>query len=62
MLRTDRRPHHRNLVTLILVPVLYSIFVLDLKLIRWETEHSSASLDESGTAVAETAKGAPAHS
>jgi Cu/Ag efflux pump CusA len=24
-------------VTLLLVPVLYSIFVLDLKLIRWET-------------------------
>jgi multidrug efflux pump subunit AcrB len=27
-------------VTLILVPVLYSIFVLDLKLIRWEKEES----------------------
>jgi len=24
-------------VTLLLVPVLYSIFVLDLKLIKWET-------------------------
>jgi hypothetical protein len=24
-------------VTLLLVPVLYSIFVLDLKLIRWES-------------------------
>jgi Cu/Ag efflux pump CusA len=24
-------------VTLLLVPVIYSIFVLDLKLIRWET-------------------------
>ncbi len=26
-------------ITLLLVPVFYSIFVLDLKLIRWETEH-----------------------
>jgi Cu/Ag efflux pump CusA len=24
-------------ITLLLVPVLYSIFVLDLKIIRWET-------------------------
>ena len=24
-------------ITLLLVPVLYSIFVLDLKLIKWET-------------------------
>jgi multidrug efflux pump subunit AcrB len=28
-------------VTLILVPVLYSIFVLDLKLIKWEEKHVS---------------------
>lgn len=29
-------------VTLLLVPVLYSIFVLDLKLIKWEIQESSA--------------------
>jgi multidrug efflux pump len=29
-------------ITLLLVPVLYSIFVLDLKLIRWETPASTA--------------------
>jgi multidrug efflux pump subunit AcrB len=34
-------------VTLLLVPVLYSIFVLDLKLIKWESkgEPASASAD-----------------
>jgi hypothetical protein len=26
-------------ITLLLVPVIYSIFVLDLKLIKWETTH-----------------------
>ena len=50
LLRTDWRPDRRDLRHLILVPVLYSIFVLDLKLIKWETVHSSASLDESGPA------------
>ena len=30
-------------ITLLLVPVLYSIFVLDLKLIRWDAEPSTAS-------------------
>jgi hypothetical protein len=30
-------------VTLLLVPVLYSIFVLDLKLIKWEVKESSAT-------------------
>ena len=29
-------------ITLLLVPVLYSIFVLDLKLIRWDAEASTA--------------------
>jgi multidrug efflux pump subunit AcrB len=28
-------------ITLLLVPVLYSIFVLDLKLIRWDVEAPS---------------------
>ena len=27
-----------TVVTLILVPALYAIFVLDLKIVRWETE------------------------
>jgi multidrug efflux pump subunit AcrB len=30
-------------VTLLLVPVLYSIFVLDLKLIKWDAEESSST-------------------
>jgi multidrug efflux pump subunit AcrB len=29
-------------ITLLLVPVLYSIFVWDLKLIRWEAKASTA--------------------
>lgn len=37
-------------VTLILVPVLYSIFVLDLKLIRWESvEHNALSTETEQT-------------
>ena len=28
-------------ITLLLVPVIYSIFVLDLKLIKWETTHQT---------------------
>ena len=45
-------------VTLLLVPVIYSIFVLDLKLIRWEKEEDKgAAVDRaevaSGTAAAE---------
>ena len=39
-------------ITLLLVPVMYSIFVLDLKLIKWETEHPSASPQDPGTALA----------
>src|SRR5712672_3151128 len=33
-------------ITLLLVPVLYSIFVLDLKIIRWEAKAASASEHE----------------
>jgi hypothetical protein len=29
-------------ITLLLVPVLYSIFVLDLKIIRWESKETTA--------------------
>jgi len=32
-------------ITLLLVPVLYSIFVLDLKVVKWETAGSRAGLD-----------------
>jgi hypothetical protein len=37
LLCANRRFTIATFVTLLLVPVLYSIFVLDLKLIRWET-------------------------
>jgi multidrug efflux pump subunit AcrB len=37
-------------VTLLLVPVLYSIFVLDLKLIKWETHHPAESSPEAADA------------
>jgi multidrug efflux pump subunit AcrB len=48
-------------ITLLLVPVLYSIFVLDLKLIRWDVEaplpisSSSKAPDESGSGPSGTA-------
>jgi Cu/Ag efflux pump CusA len=38
-------------VTLLLVPVLYSIFVLDLKLIKWDTEPASTPVPETGKAL-----------
>jgi multidrug efflux pump len=38
-------------VTLLLVPVLYSIFVLDLKLIKWEKVNPSASTEETDTVL-----------
>jgi hypothetical protein len=37
-------------ITLLLVPVIYSIFVLDLKLIKWETK--GAEKDVVGHTVA----------
>ena len=49
-------------ITLLLVPVLYSIFVLDLKLIRWETvapaesEAAGAALGPGKIALQETMK------
>lgn len=39
-------------ITLLLVPVIYSIFVLDLKLVKWEKTESANG------AVPETALGA----
>jgi hypothetical protein len=33
-------------ITLLLVPVIYSIFVLDLKLIKWEVPDSANSADQ----------------
>jgi len=35
-------------ITLLLVPVLYSIFVLDLKIVRWETEQSEKPRTSTG--------------
>ena len=44
-------------ITLLLVPVLYSIFVLDLKIIRWEAKESTmhGELPEAAKAVPQTA-------
>jgi len=38
-------------ITLLLVPVMYSIFVLDLKLIKWETEQPTAHPADTGRSV-----------
>jgi len=32
-------------ITLLLVPVIYSIFVLDLKLVKWETVSEARTLE-----------------
>jgi len=37
-------------ITLLLVPVLYSIFVLDLKIILWETKQTPAGIEARTTA------------
>jgi multidrug efflux pump subunit AcrB len=37
-------------ITLLLVPVLYSIFVLDLKIVRWESKQPSAETEARATA------------
>jgi multidrug efflux pump subunit AcrB len=37
-------------VTLLLVPVLYSIFVLDLKIIRWDSKESEEAVKVGPTA------------
>ena len=36
-------------ITLLLVPVLYSIFVLDLKIIRWESKQAPAQAEARAT-------------
>jgi multidrug efflux pump subunit AcrB len=43
-------------ITLLLVPVLYSIFVLDLKIIRWEAKEPTmhGELTEAAKAVPQT--------
>jgi Cu/Ag efflux pump CusA len=46
-------------VTLLLVPVIYSIFVLDLKLIKWETKDAERKAVEQAGAP-ETAEPAAA--
>jgi len=40
-------------VTLLLVPVLYSIFVLDLKLIRWDEKASETPEEDHGEKILE---------
>jgi len=35
-------------VTLLLVPALYAIFVLDLKLVKWETTGASSDAGQEG--------------
>ena len=32
-------------ITLLLVPVIYAIFVLDLKLVKWDTVHKESAAD-----------------
>ena len=39
-------------VTLLLVPVIYSIFVLDLKLIKWETTGEAKEIVQKAAAPA----------
>jgi hypothetical protein len=43
MLCASRRLTLATAVTLFIVPVLYSIFVLDMKIIRWEESVATAS-------------------
>jgi len=46
VLCADRRTGRRYFITLLLVPVFYSIFVLDLKWIKWETTEDRQRLPE----------------
>ena len=38
-------------VTLVIVPVLYAIFVLDLKLVTWDAPHAEPAAPISAAAV-----------
>jgi Cu/Ag efflux pump CusA len=40
-------------ITLLLVPVLYSIFVLDLKILKWETKEREPLLTRAESAAAD---------
>jgi hypothetical protein len=40
-------------ITLLLVPVIYSIFVLDLKLIKWDKREEKATEESSELQLAE---------
>ena len=42
-------------ITLLLVPVIYSIFVLDLKLVKWETAHPSSDTEPDTESQAQAA-------
>jgi hypothetical protein len=46
-------------ITLLMVPVLYSIFVLDLKILTWDAKEQATPADDT-TAASSTP--APAHS
>jgi len=38
-------------VTLLVVPVLYAIFVLDLKLVKWEARHAAPAMEISDAEI-----------
>jgi hypothetical protein len=42
VLNADRRAGSGDVHTLLLGPVLYTIFVIDLKILKWETRHKGA--------------------
>jgi hypothetical protein len=41
-------------ITLLLAPVIYAIFVLDLKLIKWETKETAKKVEPEATPHLET--------
>jgi hypothetical protein len=49
-------------VTLLLVPVLYAIFVLDLKLVRWEAVDTREKTPSSDRAAGSASLSSPAAS
>ena len=38
-------------VTLLVVPVLYAIFVFDLKLVKWEARHAAPAMEISDAEI-----------
>ena len=45
VLRADRWLVVATFITLLLVPVIYAIFVLDLKLVKWDMVHKEPEPD-----------------